>query len=100
MGQPMASRSSRRRRVRKKSPSKGLWGLVLALAAIFGIAWLASRRPKEPSMDDRVMDMIRENPSAEVFSPGPAKGSPKKETPEAFRPDGEYGPRRGDRPSR
>jgi len=95
----MARRSSQRRRVKKRGPTKGLVGLALVLAAVFAVAWFLSRDRDRPSVDDQVMELIRENPSAEVLAPGPG-GPSEKGVPEVFQPDGAKRSSREDRSGR
>ncbi|HPA16778.1 MAG TPA: hypothetical protein PLU30_03445 [Verrucomicrobiae bacterium] len=58
-------------------------GFAIFVGLLAAIAWFALRRPPAPSVDDQVMEMIRENPSAEVLAPGPG-GASEKETPEVL----------------
>lgn len=50
------------------------------------MVWFAFCSRETPTVDDQVMEMIRENPSAEVLAPGPG-GAATKESPEVFRID-------------
>ncbi|MCC6353738.1 MAG: hypothetical protein IT577_07615 [Verrucomicrobiae bacterium] len=84
----MASRSRRGGggRRRKKGGVFARVAAIALLAAIAAIAWLALRSQEPPSVEDQVMEMIRENPAAEVLAPAPG-GAASEASPEVFRID-------------
>lgn len=56
------------------------------LALVAAAIWFVWRSRETASVEDRVMEMIRENPSAEVLAPGPS-GAVSEDAPEVFRMD-------------
>lgn len=84
----MAPRSKPRRTQRRRR-SSGIPVFLFFLAVAASLVWLAWKGRKPADLDDRVIEMIRENPAAEVLAPSPAEGnSPPAGAPEAFEPGG------------
>lgn len=75
MGVRSRTRQRRPRRRRGRGTFGGAFAFMLFLAAAAALVWLAWSRRKPPTIDDQMVEMIRENPAAEVLAPVPGQTS-------------------------